>query len=58
MNAVHSEFFNNFNSDARRVNMVLKKQTKKDHPYSKFFVGNLETLNHPSIRDDVMKFHK
>jgi len=24
----------------------------------KFFTGSLETLNHPSIRDDVIKFHE
>ena len=36
---------------------MLKKHSKKDHPYTKFFTGSLKTLNHPSIRDDLIKFY-
>jgi insulysin len=58
MNAVDSENKKNLQSDFRRIWQLLQNFTDKDSKMNKFSTGNLETLSHPTIRDDLLKFHK
>ncbi|MHC6526730.1 insulinase family protein [Vibrio proteolyticus] len=58
--AVDSEYKLKLNDDSRRLYQVQKATINPDHPFSKFSVGNLETLddrNGKSIRQEVVSFH-
>ena len=37
---------------------MFRSSAKPGHPYSTFGTGNLKTLHHPSIRDDLIKFYR
>lgn len=56
MNAVNSEHLLYFKQDVWREFQLLRHSAKKGNPLNKFGVGSLETLNHPNIRDDLIKF--
>lgn len=59
-NAVEAEFQMSLKSDGRRGLDVLQEVMNKDHPYSQFTVGSLETLaDRPgsTIRDELLKFY-
>ena len=45
INAVDSEFLLKLNDDSRRLAAVTKATVNPKHPYSKFSVGNHDTLN-------------
>ncbi|MEL7290949.1 MAG: insulinase family protein [Pseudomonadota bacterium] len=58
--AVESEYKLKLNDDSRRLFQVHKELVNPAHPFSKFSVGNLETLsdrNGESIRDEIVDFH-
>lgn len=59
--AVESEYQLHIKNDAWRHRFVLREQVSPEHPFSKFMVGNLETLGDKtsgSIRDDLINFYK
>lgn len=37
---------------------MFRFSSKKSHPYSKFGIGNLQTLKHENIRNDLVKFYQ
>lgn len=58
--AVESEYKLKLNDDSRRLYQVHKELVNPAHPFSKFSVGNIETLgdrNGQSIRDEIVAFH-
>lgn len=58
--AVESEYKLKLNDDSRRLYQVHKELVNPEHPFSKFSVGNLETLGDregKSIRDEIVAFH-
>lgn len=58
--AVESEYKLKLNDDSRRLYQVHKEVINPAHPFSKFSVGNLETLgdrNGQSIREEIIDFH-
>jgi secreted Zn-dependent insulinase-like peptidase len=59
--AVDSEFQMKLNDDARRLYEVHKAVVNQQHPFSKFSVGNAQTLrdkpNSP-IRDELLEFYQ
>ncbi len=58
--AVESEYKLKLNDDSRRLYQVHKEVVNQQHPFSKFSVGNLETLgdrNGESIRNEIIDFH-
>ena len=61
VNAVHSEFTSKLKDDGRRLYSVLKELINPEHPYSKFSVGNLETLNasdEEALREAMLDFYE
>jgi insulysin len=60
VNAVHSEYTSKIKDDGRRFFSAIKTTLSKDHPYSKFSVGNLDTLKdlpEKSLRDALLDFY-
>jgi len=57
MKAVNSEHEASLNDDDERLSHLLKTKAKEGHPYTKFQSGNLKSLNHENIREDIMKFY-
>jgi secreted Zn-dependent insulinase-like peptidase len=59
--AVDSEFQMKINDDARRLYQVHKEVINPQHPFSKFSVGNAETLQDTpdsQIRDELLSFYE
>jgi secreted Zn-dependent insulinase-like peptidase len=59
--AVNAEYQSGLKSDFRRQHDVVKTLAKPDHPFSKFNVGNLETLTDDKqvpLRQDLIDFHQ
>ena len=48
--AIESEHQKNLQSDARRLEFLLKTQARPEHPYARFFTGNRQTLQDGSAR--------
>ena len=60
-NAVDAEYHMGFKSDGRRALDVIRELADKDHPYSRFTVGNLVSLadsDGQNIRDDLLAFYE
>ena len=60
-NAVEAEYHMGLKSDGRRGLDVIRELADKGHPYSRFTVGNLESLAdtpEQSIRDDLVAFYE
>ncbi|MFV1872542.1 MAG: insulinase family protein [Oleiphilus sp.] len=60
VNAVHSEYTAKVKDDSRRFFSALKTTLAKDHPYSKFSVGNLDTLTdrpNKTLREALLEFY-
>ncbi|MFM2589274.1 insulinase family protein [Vibrio sp. TBV020] len=58
--AVESEYKLKLTDDSRRLYQVHKELVNPAHPFSKFSVGNLETLGDRdgnTIRDEIVAFH-
>ncbi len=58
---VHSEYTSKFKSDGRRSFYAKKQAMNPDHPYTRFSVGNNETLSDlagNTIRDELIRFYK
>lgn len=58
MNAVDSEHKKNIMNDDWRRHQLLKSTSKEGHDFNSFSTGNLNTLNVPTIRDDLLTFYK
>jgi secreted Zn-dependent insulinase-like peptidase len=59
--AIEAEYSLKLKDDSRRIYQVHKETINQDHPFSKFSVGNLNTLNDkPSqtLRDALMQFYQ
>lgn len=59
--AVDSEYKLKLNDDVRRLYQVHKETINPSHPFTKFSVGDLTTLddrNNTSIRDDLLHFYQ
>ncbi|PKF79027.1 peptidase M16 [Vibrio sp. vnigr-6D03] len=58
--AVESEYRLKLKDDMRRLFQVHKEVVNPEHPFSKFSVGNIETLSDregSSIRDEIIEFY-
>ncbi|KAF7685592.1 putative zinc protease [Cucumispora dikerogammari] len=58
VNAVNSEFLNRVNNDSIRRDHIYNITCKKTAPNNRFLCGNLESLNKPKLRDNVIEFWK
>lgn len=58
MNAVNSEHSKNLQDDSCRKAQILDFSAIEGCPLRKFGTGNLETLQHPSTREDLIAFYK
>lgn len=58
--AIESEFSLKLKDDIRRVYQVQKETVNPAHPFSKFSVGNLETLagDQADIREELIAFYR
>ncbi len=59
-NAVNSEYLANIRDDNRREFDVLRTVANQEHPFSKFSVGSLQTLEDrpgSTIRDELLAFY-
>lgn len=59
--AVESEYRLKLNDDMRRLYQVHKEVVNQAHPFSKFSVGNLQTLgdrDNSSIREEIIAFYQ
>lgn len=59
--AVHAEYSARLRSDGRRGYEAFKRAVNQDHPFSRFFAGNEETLaDRPGavVRDDLLAFYE
>lgn len=57
INAVDSEFRQNYTSDARKLFQISKLAADQTSHYSKFQSGNLDSLKKDGVRDALIKFH-
>lgn len=58
MNAVDSEYRKNLSDDGRRNFQIIKSIiSKKGSVLNRFSTGSIDTLNIPTIREDLLKFH-
>lgn len=57
--AIESEFSLKLKDDIRRTYQVQKETVNPEHPFSKFSVGNLETLNgdQTELREELLNFY-
>lgn len=61
VNAVNSEYRSKIRDDRRRELAVFKSQLNPAHPYRKFSVGNLETLQSDkpeALREQLLRFYR
>ena len=58
INAVDSEFSKNKNNDVWRFDQLFKSELNNESPFSLFHTGNKQTLNHPDIRERLLKMYK
>ena len=59
MNAVDSEYKKNLSEDSRRLLQIEKSEVvKKGSILNRFSTGGLETLQIPTIREDLLSFHE
>lgn len=58
-NAVHSEFMAGIKDESRKTLDVFKSTVNPQHPFAKFSVGNLDTLNaqEGSLRKQLLDFY-
>ncbi|QQO83361.1 insulinase family protein [Shewanella algae] len=58
--AIESEFSLKQKDDIRRIYQVLKETVNPAHPFSKFSVGNLQTLggDEQQLREELLAFYK
>lgn len=58
MHAVDAEHSKNVNDDGRRAYQMLRVSASRDHPFSNFSTGNLDTLQIPNVRDKLLTLWK
>ena len=61
VNAVNSEYRARLRNDQRRELAVFKAQLNPEHPFSKFSVGNLDTLHadrEEALREQLLRFYQ
>lgn len=57
MQAVNSEHTKNISNDGWRENRLIKHLSHPNSEFNRFSTGNLETLNKPFIREELLKFY-
>ncbi|MBM7073024.1 insulinase family protein [Shewanella sp. 202IG2-18] len=59
-NAIDSEYSLKLKEDLRRIYEVSKETSNQDHPFSKFSVGNLQTLagEPENLRQELVSFYE
>lgn len=57
INAVHSEHQKNVTNNSWRFLQMVKNLSKKTSMINTFSTGNLETLDKPNIREEMIKFY-
>ena len=59
-NAINSEYSLKLKEDLRRIYEVSKETCNQEHPFSKFSVGNLQTLdgNADELRNELLSFYR
>ena len=57
MNAINSEYDKDLNDPDWKLYQLLKHVSNPQHPFSRFTVGNLETLNISGIRKHLIKYY-
>ena len=63
LNAINSENAKNLQNDSFRTYQIEKSRINRDHPHSKFYTGNKETLlddtrkQHIDLRQELLKFY-
>jgi len=58
INAVEAEFRSRYPRDGIRIVDATREVVSKSHPYRKFSVGSLETLNVPDLREALLDFYQ
>lgn len=58
MNAVDSEYKKNLTADSRRIHALLQSVGDSEHPYSRFHIGNLETLSVDGVLDKLKEHYE
>lgn len=58
INAVHSEFTASLQNDSRRLQDVLSTLYRDDHPAARLAIGNRQTLEHPDLRERLIRFYR
>ncbi|MAD74758.1 MAG: peptidase M16 [Rheinheimera sp.] len=59
--AIEAEYSLKLKDDSRRIYQVHKETINQDHPFAKFSVGNLNTLNDKpgqTLRDALLRFYQ
>ena len=57
MNQVHSEYTKDVPQDGWREWTMIKQTGKKGHPFQKFDIGSIETLNDTNIHTYLVDWH-
>jgi len=57
MNAVNSEYDKDFTSPDWKLFQLTKNVSNPQHPFSRFSIGSIDTLNISNIRDKLMKYY-
>lgn len=56
-NAVNSEYEINVNGDGWKLMFLLELLSDSSHPFSRFTIGNLDSLVKPDVVEALKKFH-
>ena len=57
LNAIDSEFSKEKTDDEWRICQIFRSELVKDSPFTNFATGNKQTLNHPNIRDRLLRMY-
>jgi len=57
MNAVNSEYDKDLNDPGWKLWQLLKNVSNPQHPFSRFNIGSIGTLNRTDIRDQLIKYY-
>ena len=57
MTIINSEYDKDLNNPNWKFYQLLKHVSNPEHPFSRFTVGNIETLNISGIRQDLIKYY-
>jgi len=64
LNIINSEYENNLANNSERINQLMRSTASSDHPFSKFNIGNRETLDTIpkqkgiNVRNKLLEFYE